>query len=471
MAGEGVKIPVSVTGGAAAAAELQRVGQAAQQAAQQVAAAQSGGDWSGGLGLVGRSDVSAPSRAAGSIASGGGIDFATYGREQEVQSKRTAEELLREAQAADRAGASIKGAGEQHAALSAKSKMLALDLVNRLNPELGEAARLGFHLTSGLAGISPALLGIVAAAAGISFLVSELRSVYEAADQAAEAMTRANAANTEWRTKRAAETAGIGKVLAESGALSDENTKAALLLRERLSKNWRVGEEDAGKLAPLAVAAGLSEEDAARASVLMRGGARVEKAGDIGKLLGMAKGSPAYAGLLDQARKWATGPGTGELSPEEILLQRYKETGLEKLGLPSDLDAAKIREIRDARALAESMETTVGGANGVPLNKYKGPTWGRRKEYRNARDLADQYGWVAKEYEQEAKRQLEGPPVPSTQPAGSGPIPEQKPAQQVINNYNTTNINNINTQVRSGARLEDMTRQVELTEAGGGVLD
>lgn len=353
----------------------------------------------------------------------------------------------------------------------------------------GLVSRLGNVVEMLLQG-GAAAAGMAGAVAGVTVLVGAYRAMEEAVRAAREEQERLNQAVLEGKLGQLPTMERMGVELEKVGLRTPEGEKAAWQMMTRVMGHG-IDRERAAGIAPLAVAAGLSPEQAGVVAVLKGMGLAVEEPGKLQEVLRQMQtgttpisiaGLPAeQAGILavlqamglkpgtagtpayqQAAAQLAAMPGTAGGRINQLLgeLLRGQEpgfsavetlyAGLAKTGkLPAGIQ--NVDQFRDKLAAASETQAELPGVReeiAELMRRRPGPLRGlrlarleRRKEDMDAliRDWGPILGALRREEAREAG-QLPGPSPgsPTTQPAEIGADPARaRIIIQEINNYGT----------------------------------
>lgn len=308
-------------------------------------------------------------------------------------------------------------------------------------------------------------VALVALAAGAKVF----RDIKAAAEEAAKAQERYNEAVRAGQSLKLTETQAMASQLETWGARTEANVKAAEEMHRRLRKDYGTPTGLAAQTASLAVAAGLSVEDAARLRVLIGGEASISTPEEAQQALEQARKDQTYEGLLEQAAKFAgdlageaetqlaLAPnvgGTGRMSPEQAAYEGLKKQpgGLAASGLPANLTFEEFVEIAHGEG-DESVEAAQFARRHGLYGDMEIPTWrgwepifvnpAQDMKWRRLRDKGRQHKWLKGYIEQVSEVGMGLRPSPN-----EGPLyhePEGVPAsggatQQTINNYNDNRV-------------------------------
>jgi len=225
-----------------------------------------------------------------------------------------------------------------------------------------------------LVAANPAIAAVAAGLAGLTLGLQVYESLAEAAKKAREEQEKYNEAVAAGQQLRQKEAASVADKLEAWGRRSNENVLAALELKQGLQRRWGVPTERATQAGALAAAAGLGEEDAARLSVLLGHGAKVDTPEQAREALFTAEQAGKSDLLLSAAEQYARDiagqqvrieamtpgqPGMAGMSPERAAYEALKAQpgGLAASGIPADLTFDEFRQVRagDWTAIARAM--------------------------------------------------------------------------------------------------------------------
>ena len=445
---EGMNIPIRVTGGAEAKAEIQGVAQAASAAA-------AGGD-AAGFRAWRASQVTMGRMTAKDIR----LQFGT----QDIQLEPSAAEAAAgEAVALEKSSTAMRGAGSATDQLLEKKRALA-NVVRMVGgsfgAEVGELGSLVSLLMTATAPVAAVAAGLAALAIGVK-VFTDLK---QAAEEAAAAQRAYNDAVAAGQGQKREQAATVAETLEKSGARSEENIKSALQMQQRLREEFGVPAAQAGEIGALSTAGGLGVEDAARLAVRRGAGAKIETPEQARKALEMAQQGGQSEALLQEAKRHAADlvgqrerigakapmvGGTGEVSAQRAAYEAMKEQpgGLAASGLPSDFtfEGFQAAQAGDARAVARAMYPDRKNVSG--------------KEYAAAEQAA-RAGIVIKPFVAQAADVQTGARGPEATPVFTAPearTEAQAKVQEAVKHYNTYNIHTTNIATMYGGLPEPKT--------------